>query len=143
MRNFRVDDESGNQEALFSWAALNVEQMPELAFMHHVPNGGKRDRMTAIALKRQGVKSGVPDIVLPYPHARYHGLYIELKAGKNTTTAEQRKWLKYLSEHGYYTAVCYGWDTARDLIITYLKEPENLGPNNRIIREREQEHEDD
>ena len=55
MKNFRLDDESGNQEALFSWAGYNMGRMPELEYMHHVPNGGKRDRATAVALKRQGI----------------------------------------------------------------------------------------
>lgn len=86
MRNFRLDDESGHQEALFSWAAYQLGRMPELEYLHHVPNGGKRDKATATALKRQGVKAGVPDIVLPAVRAGYHGLYIELKAGRNTTT---------------------------------------------------------
>ena len=61
MRNFRLDDESGHQEALFSWAAYRTEIMPELQYMYHVPNGGKRDKATAAVLKRQGVKAGVPD----------------------------------------------------------------------------------
>lgn len=90
MRNFRLDDESGHQEALFSWAAYRTEIMPELQYMYHVPNGGKRDAATAVALKRQGVKAGVPDIMLPAARAGYHGLYIELKAGKNTTTKKQK-----------------------------------------------------
>lgn len=115
MKNFRLDDESGHQEALFSWAGYNMGRMPELEYMHHVPNGGKRDRATAVALKRQGVKAGVPDIVLPAARAGYHGLYIELKAGKNTTTENQRRWLEYLRQQGYYTAVCYGWQKAAEL----------------------------
>lgn len=51
MRNFRLDDESGHQEALFSWAAYRTEIMPELQYMYHVPNGGKRDKATAAVLK--------------------------------------------------------------------------------------------
>ena len=90
MRNFRLDDESGHQEALFSWAAYRTEIMPELQYMYHVPNGGKRDKATAAVLKRQGVKAGVPDIMLPAARAGYHGLYIELKAGENTTTKKQK-----------------------------------------------------
>ena len=82
MRNFRLDDESGHQEALFSWAAYRTGLMPELQYMYHVPNGGKRDKATAAVLKRQGVKAGVPDIMLPAARAGYHGLYIELKAGE-------------------------------------------------------------
>ena len=30
MRNFRLDDESGHQEALFSWAAYRTGLMPEM-----------------------------------------------------------------------------------------------------------------
>ena len=103
MRNFRLDDESGHQEALFSWAAYRTEIMPELQYMYHVPNGGKRDKATAAVLKRQGVKAGVPDIMLPAARAGYHGLYIELKAGENTTTKKQKEWLEYLRQQGYYT----------------------------------------
>lgn len=127
MRNFRINDESGHQEALFTWAAYQQSRMPELEYMHHVPNGGKRDAATAIALKRQGVKAGVPDICLPVPRGKYHGLYIELKAGKNTTTIKQREWLKFLQKQGYYTGVCYGWQIASKLIEKYLLFPAELG----------------
>lgn len=72
MRNFRLDDESGHQEALFEWAAYHMDCMPELEYMHHIPNGGKRDKRTAVALKRQGVKAGVPDICLPVARNGYH-----------------------------------------------------------------------
>lgn len=136
MRNFRLDDESGHQEALFSWAGYNMQRMPELEFLHHVPNGGKRDAATAVALKRQGVKAGVPDIVLPAPRAEYHGLYIELKAGSNTTTAKQKRWLKFLRQQGYYTAVCYGWQAAAELIERYLLHTEELAKEQETIAMR-------
>ncbi len=126
MRNFNLNDESGHQEALFSWAAYQTGRMPELEYMHHVPNGGKRDKATAMALKRQGVKAGVPDIVLPAPRAEYHGLYIELKAGSNTATQNQKSWLEYLRQQGYYTAICYGWRAAAELIEQYLLHTEEL-----------------
>ena len=126
MRNFRLDDESGHQEALFSWAAYRTEIMPELQYMYHVPNGGKRDKATAAVLKRQGVKAGVPDIMLPAARAGYHGLYIELKAGENTTTKKQKEWLEYLRQQGYYTAVCYGWQPAAQLIEQYLLHSDEL-----------------
>ena len=126
MRNFRLDDESGHQEALFSWAAYRTGLMPELQYMYHVPNGDKRDKATAAVLKRQGVKAGVPDIMLPAARAGYHGLYIELKAGENTTTKKQKEWLEYLRQQGYYTAVCYGWQPAAQLIEQYLLHSDEL-----------------
>lgn len=132
MRNFRLDDESGHQEALFSWAGYQLERMPELEYMHHVPNGGRRDAATARALKRQGVKAGVPDIHLPAPRGKYHGLYIELKAGKNTTTGNQKRWLEYLKKQGYFTAVCYGWQAAAALIENYLLNTAALGESGQV-----------
>lgn len=136
MRNYRTDDESGQQEALFVWAAYNTQRMPELEYMHHIPNGGKRDAKTAVALKRQGVKAGVPDICLPAPRGEYHGLYIELKAGKNKTTEKQSHWLEYLHDHGYYTAICYGWELAAELIERYLKHTEELAKEQKTITMR-------
>ena len=121
MRNFRLDDESGHQEALFSWAAYQLGRMPELEYLHHVPNGGKRDKATATALKRQGVKAGGPDTCLPVARGGYHGLYIELKAGRNKATDNQKRWLKFLEEQGYCAAVCYGWNEAADKITEYLE----------------------
>jgi hypothetical protein len=136
VRNYRTDDESGQQEALFVWAAYNTQRMPELEYMHHIPNGGKRDAKTAVALKRQGVKAGVPDICLPAPRGEYHGLYIELKAGKNKTTEKQSRWLEYLHDHGYYTAICYGWELAAELIERYLKHTEELAKEQKTITMR-------
>ena len=131
MRNFRLDDESGHQEALFSWAAYRTGLMPELQYMYHVPNGGKRDAATAVALKRQGVKAGVPDIMLPAARAGYHGLYIELKAGKNTTTKKQKEWLEYLRQQGYYTAVCSAADRA--VFITFRRAYKRAGNSNHAL----------
>ena len=121
MRNFRLDDESGHQEALFNWAAYRTGLMPELQYMYHVPNGGKRDAATAVALKRQGVKAGVPDIMLPAARAGYHGLYIELKRQRGGRTSDhQSEWLDALSAQGYKAALCYGWEQAAGTIIKYL-----------------------
>ena len=141
MRNFRLDDESGHQEALFSWAAYRTEIMPELQYMYHVPNGGKRDKATAVVLKRQGVKAGVPDIMLPAARAGYHGLYIELKAGENTTTKKQKEWLEYLRQQGYYTAVCAA---DRAVFITFRRAYKRAGNSNHALeatQEREAKNE--
>lgn len=132
MRNFRLGDESRHQEALFSWTEYQMGRMPELEYMYHIPNGGKRDAATATALKRQGVKAGVPDIHLPVARGEYHGMYIELKAGRNTTTDNQKRWLEYLRQQGYFTAVCYGWQIAAELIETYLLHTAELGEAGQI-----------
>jgi len=123
MRNFRLDDESGHQEALFSWAAYQQGRMPELEYLHHVPNGGSRNTLEAANLKRQGVKAGVPDLCLPVARNGFHGLYIEMKYGKNKTTENQKEWLEELTAQGYFTAVCYGAEEAERIIARYLQFP--------------------
>ena len=117
-----IQHEGTEQIALFTWAEYYSGVHPELKLMYHIPNGGSRHPKEAANLKRQGVKAGVPDICLPVARGDFHGLYIELKAGNNTTTDKQRKWLKDLKNQGYATAVCYGWAKASALIIKYLKE---------------------
>ena len=122
MQNIRIDTESGAQEMLFTWAMWQQEGRPELKLLYHVPNGGKRDAKTGRALKRQGVKAGVPDLCLPVARGGYHGLYIELKAGKNTTSPKQKEWINDLGQQGYYAAVCRGCEEAKETIENYLDE---------------------
>lgn len=112
--------EAKEQMALFQWANIATQKYPDLKLMHHVPNGGKRDARTATSLKRQGVKAGVPDIVLPVGRGGYFGLYIELKTGKNKTTVKQQEWIRKLQDNNYCVEVCYGWLEARDVIEKYL-----------------------
>lgn len=114
--------ENAQQAAIFRWAEYEIGKYPELALLYHVPNGGKRDARTASILQQCGVKPGVPDLVLPVARQGYHGLYIELKAGKNKTSKNQDIWLKALKDQGYFTAVAYGFEEAKDLILWYLKE---------------------
>lgn len=116
--------EADEQEALFDWASRTLGRYPELEYMHAIPNGGSRHPAEAVKLKKQGVKSGVPDIFIPEPRGRYHGLYIEMKREKTgKTSMNQQKWLHYLQSRGFMTAVCYGFDSARLVIEQYLKMP--------------------
>lgn len=120
MRNFRLSDESGHQEAIIEWCQYNYGRYPELKLLYHVPNGGKRDKATAVALKRQGVRAGVPDLVLPVARGGYHGLYIELKAPGGRPTKEQAEYIKDLKDQGYAAEICVGWQSAIEMLQAYL-----------------------
>ena len=120
-RNVRIDKEGGAQEMLFRWITYQLDEYPELALLYHIPNGGKRDAKTATILKRQGVKAGVPDLHLPVARGGYHGLYIVLKVGNNTTTKKQKDWIRELNKQGYLAVVCYGWDEAAKQLLDYLE----------------------
>jgi hypothetical protein len=95
-------------------------QIPPLQNLFAIPNGGHRHIKTATKLKREGVKAGVPDVMLAYPSAGCAGLWIEMKWNKNKPTKEQARWLKRLKLAGYAVAVCYSADEAINKIAEYL-----------------------
>lgn len=113
--------ESLEQQALFRWAAFSEGKYPELRLMYHIPNEGVRTKANGARLKAEGMKAGVPDICLPCAKGGYHGLYIELKAGKNKPTRKQEEWIADLAAEGYYAVVCWGWEAAQKVILMYLK----------------------
>lgn len=113
--------EDTEQERVINWATFYAKDFPELDLLYHVPNGGSRNQLEAANLKRQGVKAGVPDLVLPVPRQQFHGLYVEMKWGKNTTTDKQDWWLEQLQQQGYKTAVCWSADEAMDVIAEYME----------------------
>ena len=116
-----IQREAMEQEALFAWAAIKANRYPVLELLYHIPNGGTRNRIEAANLKRQGVKAGIPDIHLPVAKGKFHGLYIELKAGTNKPTKEQNKWIFNLRKQGYAAEVCVGWLQAAEIIEKYLE----------------------
>lgn len=89
--------------------------------MFAIPNGGLRNKFTAYKLKAEGVKAGVPDIFLPVPSNDFHGLFIEMKFGKNKPTDSQEIWHIDLALGGYKVAVCYSFEDAQKVITSYLK----------------------
>ena len=94
--------------------------------MHAIPNGGQRNIVVATKLKAEGVKSGVPDVCLPLPRGGYHGLYLELKVGRNKATDNQAWWIDQLECQGYKALVVWGFAGARAAILEYL-DPQPCG----------------
>lgn len=153
--------EHGEQRALFQWLTVAAERgfvvawawadgmplqpitqneqqrelaVPCLKRAYAIPNGGLRDKITAAKLKHEGVKSGVPDVFLPLPCAKYAGLYVEMKrsADKATkrragvTSSEQDDWIGYLRSVGYACSVCFDWRSAARDIQSYVEMAKGL-----------------
>lgn len=116
------------QVEVFRWAAENRGRYPELALLFAVPNGGARNKVTAARLKQEGVRAGVPDIWLPVARRGYHGLVIELKAGKGRVRPEQRAWLTALEVQGWLAQVQVGAEKAKELLAWYLGEAAESRP---------------
>lgn len=118
-----VPTEAVEQERLFQWVNLHMWKWPELESLYHVPNEGKRSKVTGARLKRQGLKSGVPDICLPVARCGCHALYIELKRMKGgKPTKDQLEWIDRLTRNGNMALVCAGWENAAEVIEGYLEE---------------------
>lgn len=145
--------ESGHQRAVFAWAAYamqhgfdvargwldgadtryagnpdcNKPRVPELKWLHHIPNGGARGddaKTRAIrgnALKAEGVRTGVSDLCLPVKRGDCSGLYIEMKKPGGKESAEQKEFGKFVRSQGFAYVCCDCWQHAVDIIEQYLK----------------------
>lgn len=114
-------NESDHQKALITWARLSIGKYPELKYLYAIPNGGKRNIITATRLKAEGARAGVSDLHLPVPRGGYHGLWIEMKTEKGSLSELQAEWLAAMEGLGHRAVVAKGWDFARSVIIDYLQ----------------------
>lgn len=116
--------EHAHQVAVFMWLATMIPRYPEAKWIYAIPNGGKRDPITANRLKSEGVKSGVSDVCCPFARQGYHGFYIEMKKPKGKESAEQKEFGAFLTSQGYLYTMCDSWGKARDAITWYLTQLE-------------------
>jgi len=110
--------EHEEQAALIKWFDLQHKHLRGRLFA--IPNGGQRHILVASKLKAEGVRKGLPDLMLPVKNRDYCGLFIEMKAKKGKATVEQLDWIDYLNDAGYFALVCYGIDDAKMAILNYL-----------------------
>jgi hypothetical protein len=111
-----------------------LQPVPELEWLHAVPNGGSRGdtKQSAMiegnAMKASGVKSGIPDLCWPIARSGYHGLYLEMKSPRHRGTPswglseQQIACLTFLDAQGYCTRVAFDWREAFEKIKAYYCE---------------------
>jgi len=85
----RNNEEHQIQVGLFEWIDLQKNKYPALKNTFAIPNGGSRHILEAANLKAEGVKSGIPDILLAFPSKCFHGLFIEHKTAKGKLTKDK------------------------------------------------------
>jgi hypothetical protein len=107
----RNDEEHHEQTKLVQWFELQFPEVRVLA----IPNGGNRNIITAKKLKAEGVRRGVPDLLIPA-----WGLWIEMKNTKGgRVSPEQKQWIEYLRGVGHTVFVCAGFLAARRMILEF------------------------
>ena len=128
----QVPTEDAEQCALFRMAALHERQYPELKLLFSIPNGSYKSPAARRLFKATGLRSGVPDLMLPVmrpvralagaDYDLHAGLFLELKRTKGgVVSAEQTQWIADLNEQGYLAVVACGWEAAWAIITDYLE----------------------
>lgn len=114
--------EHAEQVSLIKWWALSCKRfgIPE-HLLFAIPNGGKRDVISAKLLKDEGVRAGVPDLLLAVPKGQYHGLFIEMKKSKGGVVSDSQKTMgELLTAQNYHVTVCHGFIEAKQKLEEYL-----------------------
>jgi hypothetical protein len=95
------------QCSILAECAYRANQDPRWNLLYAIPNGGDRNAVVGAKLKAEGVRKGMLDLCLPVASHGFHGLYCELKVGKNKPTVEQLAWIDALTLNGYFVTVVY------------------------------------
>lgn len=123
-----VPKEEDEQIAFVQWCRLNH------IIVHHSGNeiGGSTAavKVRAIKMKKMGTSKGFPDLLVFIPVYGttgevdcYQMCAIEMKRRKgSTTSAEQKEWLRVLTESGVLCAVCKGVEEAIKFVEGIRKE---------------------
>ena len=110
------------RSVIFWWRHAHALYGLPVFALFAIPNGGLRDVITASKLKAEGLRPGIPDLMLAAPALPdYCGLYIEMKRAKGSTSEEQQDVIKYLRSVGYRCEVCWSAEEAIHVITDYLK----------------------
>jgi hypothetical protein len=104
----RANEESRMQQNCVTWFSYQYPKLRRALFS--VPNGGTRHILEAKTLKKEGLVSGVSDLILAVPNRENHGLFIEMKTQKGTLTNNQKIFLSLMESLGYGVAVVRSLD---------------------------------
>ena len=116
-------NEHKEQCAVIDWwrSACGSYRLPEFA-LFAVPNGAHlaSGYIGAGKLKREGMRPGALDLQLAAPRQQFHGLFLEMKFGKNKPSEEQEAFISHLARSGYSVSVHWTADSAIKAIKEYL-----------------------
>jgi hypothetical protein len=114
--------EEREQARFIKWTHMPAVRAiaPELRWMFHCPNGGKRDAITGGQMRALGVKPGVPDLLMPIARHPWNGLAIEMKSSTGTASKEQKEWMDELQCNDWLVFICRSADEARSACAAYL-----------------------
>lgn len=134
-RKKRSNEESRMQQALLAWWRANHKHFGVHEWLlFAIPNGRRKGAITGATLKREGVRKGVPDLMLAVRggeivraperkeaiYGERHALFLELKTLTGIVTPEQKEYHAVLAAQGYRVVVVRSLIEGINAITTYL-----------------------
>ena len=116
----RNDEEAQIQTEFFNQVQLFFPHIPD-KLLFAVPNGGSRNKIEAVNLKRQGTKAGVSDVILLIPKKGFASLCMEFKTGRGTQSKEQKEFQKQAEMCGSKYVIVRSVKKAIEEVREYLK----------------------
>lgn len=119
--------EENEQIAFVNWCRIRGYKI------HHSPNAtgsSPEAKRRAVRMKRAGTSKGFPDLLVFVDEPQIAAA-IEMKSTAKTAraTPEQREWLKILSKYGFRSAICHGFEEAKEFIEMSVREEYKNGRN--------------
>jgi hypothetical protein len=93
--------------------------LPEFA-LFAVPNAARRTPQLASYLGAEGMKAGVPDLLLDVPRGPYHGMRLETKTKIGRLSSAQEEFRDYYLRAGYQWVLYRTPEDGIDAIRVYL-----------------------
>lgn len=114
--------ESLEQRAFIQWCDLH----PVARRIFAIPNGGVRTKLQGALLKAEGVRPGIPDLMLPVVRGGASGLFVEMKWDTGKESKDQALRISELVAEGYACLVAWGAEAAIEYTKLYIAG--ELGP---------------
>lgn len=116
---------SGKREHYIQCACVRLfrYKYPDLQpLLFAIPNGGRRDKVTAAQLSAEGVVAGVSDLILLVKRGPYGGLCIEMKTDKGRQSPAQRAWQQAVEAAGFAYIICRNVDEFDTKVTQFLNQ---------------------
>lgn len=103
---------------MVKWFRMQYPNMKHNLFS--VPNGGRRDEVTAAKMKAEGALAGVSDLILLKSNRFYGALLIETKTQTGKQSDKQKEWQQKITNDGYKYVVVRSLDDFMREVKQYL-----------------------
>lgn len=113
IKKYPIEDEE--QIAFINWFKTKYKDY----LIFSVPNGGSRNKIEASKLKKTGLLSGIPDLIILMPNKEV--LFLEMKRQKGgALSIVQKVVINLIEKLGFTVLIGYGFLDAKSKFENYL-----------------------